>query len=116
MRSFGGCFACGLCDRGEGERIARSKGAYRGVMTLVLASSRSMPDFLAAARGFSHVPDDVLAEKERICPAGVPFRAMAAFVKGKAGSARVSLPPEAGAAASDRGARRGPRSSPEAGL
>ena len=51
MERFGRCIACGLCDRGEGARIARSGGAYRGLMELVLASSRSMPDFAAAARG-----------------------------------------------------------------
>src|SRR5580658_6810119 len=36
----GGCVACGLCDAGEGAAIVRSKGAYAGVMDLMLASSR----------------------------------------------------------------------------
>ena len=90
MGTFGGCIACGLCDRGEGERIARSGGAYVGVMQLMLAASRSMPDFGAAARGFAHVPDPVLAEKERICPGRVPMRRIARFVREKAAEARVS--------------------------
>ena len=93
MRDFGGCIACGLCDRGEADRIAGADGAYRGVMSLVLAASRSMPDFKAAAIGFAHVPSSVLSEKERICPAGVPIREIAEFVSEKAGSARPSLPP-----------------------
>jgi hypothetical protein len=92
MADFGRCIACGLCDRGESERIARSAGAYPGVMQLVLAASRSMPDFGAAAVGFAHVPDSVLAEKELICPTHVPMRKIAKFVKDKAGEARVSLP------------------------
>ena len=92
MADFGRCIACGLCDRGESERIARSSGAYPGVMQLVLAASRSMPDFGAAAIGFAHVPDDVLAEKEAICPTHVPMRKIARFVKEKASEARVSLP------------------------
>lgn len=93
MPDFGRCIACGLCDRGESDRIAESGGDYRGVMSLMLAASRSMPDFGAAAIGFSHVPDSVLAEKERICPTGVPMRAIARFVRNHAASARRSLPP-----------------------
>lgn len=92
MAEFGRCIACGLCDRGESKRIARSSGAYPGVMQLMLAASRSMPDFGAAAVAFSHVSDDVLAEKELICPTGVPMRKIAKFVRDKAGEARGSLP------------------------
>ncbi|WP_438044163.1 hypothetical protein [Sorangium sp. So ce128] len=81
---FSRCIACGRCDLGEAERIAASRGAYRGLMTVVLASSRSMPDFDAAALALAHVPEEVLAEKERICPTGVPFRELAGFVRAKA--------------------------------
>jgi hypothetical protein len=49
LPTFSRCLACGICDRGEGERIAASGGAYRGVMPLMLSASRSMPDFRAAA-------------------------------------------------------------------
>src|SRR5690242_1777463 len=66
--TFSRCFACGRCDLGEGERIREARGAYPGLMQLVLASSRSMPDFDAAARGFAFIPEDVLREKRRICP------------------------------------------------
>jgi hypothetical protein len=96
MGTFGRCIACGLCDRGEGERIARSGGAYPGVMQLMLASSRSMPDFGAAARGFAHVSDEVLAEKERLCPSEVPMRRIARFVREKAAEARPSIRAEGG--------------------
>ena len=84
LGSFGRCIACGLCDRGEAGRIAASGGAYRGVMSLILAGSRSMPDFRAAAVAFEHVPEDVLANKETVCPTGVPFRRIARFVREKA--------------------------------
>ncbi|HLV64349.1 MAG TPA: hypothetical protein VKY73_00995 [Polyangiaceae bacterium] len=92
MTGFQRCIACGLCDRGEAERIAASGGAYRGIMALVLAASRSMPDFRAAAYSFSFVPDSVLAEKETICPTGVPMRAIAAFVRAKADAVGGPLP------------------------
>lgn len=81
---LGGCIACGLCDVGEGAAAARSGGQYRGVMDLMLASSRSMPDFDAAARSFDAVGDERLAALERRCPARVPMRKVAAFVREKA--------------------------------
>lgn len=84
FHEFQRCIACGLCDRGEAERIARSGGAYRGLMPLVLAGSRSMPDYRAAAYSFGFVDEAVLADKERICPTGVPFRKIARFVREKA--------------------------------
>jgi hypothetical protein len=92
MRGFGVCIACGLCDRGERGRIERSGGAYHGVMELMLSASRSMPDFGAAALAFAHVPEDILADKELICPTGVKMRKIASFVRAKAADARVSQP------------------------
>jgi hypothetical protein len=76
-----GCVACALCDVGEGARIVQSMGAYRGVMDLMLASSRSAPDFVAAARSFAAVGSDRLAELEARCPARVPMRRLAALVR-----------------------------------
>lgn len=95
LPAFGRCIACGLCDRGEAARIAESNGTYQGLMTLVLAGSRSMPDFAAAARAFDYLPDEVLAEKEAICPTDVPFRAIARFVRAKAAEVERSLAPPA---------------------
>ncbi|HEV8550094.1 MAG TPA: hypothetical protein VGQ57_13715 [Polyangiaceae bacterium] len=90
--AFERCIACGLCDRGEAGRIARSGGAYRGVMALVIAGSRSMPEFRAAAYGFRFVPDEVLAEKELLCPVRIPFRRIAEFVQTKAAAVGGPLP------------------------
>lgn len=92
MPGFQRCIACGLCDRNEAERIAASGGAYRGLMALVLGASRSMPDFRAAAYSFSFVPEQVLAEKEQLCPTAVPFREIARFVRDKAASVGGPLP------------------------
>jgi succinate dehydrogenase/fumarate reductase-like Fe-S protein len=80
-----GCIACGLCNAGEGAAMVRSGGAYGGVMDLMLASSRSLPDYDAAARSFDAVGDDRLAELEARCPVRVPMRKVAAFVRSKAG-------------------------------
>jgi hypothetical protein len=84
LPALSGCIACGLCDVGEGAAIARSGGRYAGVMDLMLASSRNMPDFDAAALSFEAVGDERLAELETRCPARVPMRRLAAFVRAKA--------------------------------
>ena len=97
MGDFGRCIACGRCDRDDGPRIAASKGQYPGTMNLVLAATRSMPDFAAAARSFAHLNDADLERKEALCPTGVPLRRLAAFVRANAPAARVSVPRAQGA-------------------
>jgi hypothetical protein len=84
LPTLSGCIACGLCDVGEGVRAASSHGRYAGTMDLVLASSRSMPDYDAALRSFAAVSDERLAELEARCPTRVPMRRLAAFVRTKA--------------------------------
>ena len=84
LPELSGCIACGLCNSGEGARVAESGGAYAGVMDLMLASSRSMPDYDAAARSFEFVGDEALAALEGRCPARVPMRKVAEFVRAKA--------------------------------
>jgi hypothetical protein len=109
LSSFGRCIACGLCDRGEGPRIVASRGAYRGVMSLMLSASRSMPDFHAANLALVHVPDEVLADKERICPTRVPMRQIARFVRDKAKELERSLhPPSAAPRRLTEGRKRAP--------
>ena len=91
LERFSRCMACGRCDFGEAERIEASQGEYPGLMQLVLASTRSMPDFDAAARGFAHVPESVLRRKLVRCPTRVPFPELAAFVRAKAGDPPAAL-------------------------
>lgn len=97
MRRFGRCIACGRCDRGDAPRVLASKGTFRGTMGLVLAASRSMPDYRAAALGFSHLSEAALANKELLCPTRVPMREIARFVQSNAAAARVSAPAALGA-------------------
>jgi hypothetical protein len=84
LPTFNGCIACGQCNIGEGDAILRSGGRYRGVMDLMLASSRSMPDYDAASASFQAVGNDRLKDLEARCPTGVPMRKIADFVKRKA--------------------------------
>jgi hypothetical protein len=53
-------------------------------MQLVLASSRSIPEFDAAARSIAHVPEPVLASKTARCPVAIPFTDLARFLRSKA--------------------------------
>ncbi|MFO0591802.1 MAG: hypothetical protein U0441_29915 [Polyangiaceae bacterium] len=89
LQTFSRCVACGLCDVGEADRVLASRGAYPGLMSVVLASTRSMPDFDAASVALGHIPEDVLREKEAICPAGVPFVELSRFVKRKASGPKL---------------------------
>jgi len=97
MSDFGRCIACGRCDRDDGRTIVSSRGQYQGTMSIVLAATRSMPDFAAAARSFAYLNDADLKRKEALCPTGVPLRRLAAFVRANAPAARVSLPRAQGA-------------------
>lgn len=90
LPKMGGCIACGLCDLGEGARIAETGGLYGGPMDLMLASSRSMPDYDAALRSFSLVSDARLAELEARCPGRVPMRRVAELVRAKASEVDAS--------------------------
>jgi succinate dehydrogenase/fumarate reductase-like Fe-S protein len=107
MPSFGRCVACGLCDRNDRARVLASGGRFRGTMSLIIAASRSMPDYRAAALGFAHLTDDDLLERESVCPTRVPMRAIARFVRAKAEGARVSAP-------ASQGRKRMPSSMPPA--
>jgi len=107
LPAFSACIACGLCDGGEGAAMARSGGRYAGVMDLMLASSRSMPDYDAAARSFEAVGDERLAVLEARCPARVPMRQIAAFVRSKAAEVAGS-----GVAAAPSGSEGAPGSVP----
>ena len=81
---FSRCIACGRCNLGDGTRIASSHGAYPGTMALMLASSRSLPDFPVAAEALQWISDAELADKEALCPTEVPMRRIAAFIRARA--------------------------------
>ena len=91
MPTFGRCIACGRCNVGEASRVVASNGAFAGVMDLVLASSRSMPDFDAAARSFEAIDDARLEGLEAICPTEVPLRQIRGFVTRNASVTRSKM-------------------------
>jgi succinate dehydrogenase/fumarate reductase-like Fe-S protein len=84
LPSLSRCIACGRCNAGDGERIAASKGAFPGTMGLMVASSRGLPDFVAANEALQWISDEDLARKEAVCPTKVPMRRVAAFIRAHA--------------------------------
>jgi len=81
LPSLSACIACGRCDEGE----ARPQPPqWRGMMAFTLSASRSMPDYEAAAGMVARFDDDTLSRLEGRCPARIPFRRMAGFVRGYA--------------------------------
>jgi succinate dehydrogenase/fumarate reductase-like Fe-S protein len=84
LAGYGLCIACGRCNVGDAARISESRGAYPGTMALMLASSRSLPDFAAANEALRFVSDEDLRAKEGVCPANVPMRKVAAFIRNHA--------------------------------
>ncbi|HEY3593756.1 MAG TPA: hypothetical protein VGL13_07780 [Polyangiaceae bacterium] len=91
LGTFGRCIACGRCDAGDAQRITASKGAYPGTMAFMLASARSMPDFVWAEEALRWVTDDELAAKERVCPTRVPMRRIAGFVREYGVASRAAM-------------------------
>ena len=78
---------------GRARRLRRWPASHNALRQPALGDcSGCAPDYRAAAYSFSFVTDEVLAEKEKICPTQVPFRAIARFVRDKAGAVGGALP------------------------
>ncbi len=84
LPEFGRCIACGRCNTGVGGYATFSTRGSYGMMSFVLSSSRSIPDFDAAARMVSHLDDASLVVLEKGCPVGLSFRELVRFVRAKA--------------------------------
>lgn len=93
MSTFAGCIACGQCNAYDAEAIAASKGQFAGTMEIVLASSRSIPEFDLVLRSLAFTNEERLARAERLCPAHIPIRRIVRFIRTKAEEeSRLDLP------------------------
>lgn len=76
-----GCIACARCDD-------VSSGKYGGMMSVVLAASRSMPEFDAASIVVQRLVDELSPQDwdtmHSRCPARIPFDSLVAFVQSSA--------------------------------
>ena len=82
LPAMSACIGCGRCDdalRGAGRPGPQG---FAGLMQFMLSSSRSMPDFGAAAQSVQGLEDKWLQRMEVRCPSAIPFRKVVGFVRG----------------------------------
>lgn len=97
------CLACGVCDAHFGSYRDVARGALRGPSDLVLAQSRSLPDWDALAVPLAQLERGALERIERLCPARIPLREVARVASRRASALRVLREHEAGPARLPRG-------------
>lgn len=81
LSGAGRCIACARCERGDHVVRARRGPGYPGLMSLVLSASRSSPDFVHGAAGWSALTAVELQRREALCPVGVPIAQLALLVR-----------------------------------
>ena len=69
------CIACGLCE------IGSIRHKFVSPMYLSMAASRSTTDADAALQMLADYSDETLAQRERICPTGVPLVQVAQLIR-----------------------------------
>jgi succinate dehydrogenase/fumarate reductase-like Fe-S protein len=84
VSSLSRCIACGLCDAhfGAYERVAR--GSMRAPSDVMLAETRSLPDWDALEEPLAQLERGDLARMERLCPAHIPLARVVAVAKRRA--------------------------------
>jgi len=95
VASLSRCIACAACDArfDAYDRVARN--TLRAPSDLVLAASRSLPEWDALAAPIAELERGDLDALEAVCPARIPFRDLVRVAKKRAASqqeARARLP------------------------
>lgn len=88
VASLSRCIACGACDvRFDAYgRVARD--TLRAPSDLVLAASRSLPEWAALAAPIAELERGDLVALEAVCPARIPFRDVVRVARARAASQR----------------------------
>ncbi|MCC7536016.1 MAG: hypothetical protein IT379_07375 [Deltaproteobacteria bacterium] len=84
LKAFSSCIACGMCDASFAAWPSVDRAAFHGPMDLPLSYSRGMPDYDTLGRYLAQLDRGDLVRIERLCPARIPFRDLAAFARKKA--------------------------------
>ena len=100
IASLSRCIACGICDAHFGgyENVART--AMRAPSDVVLAHTRSLPDWDALAAPLAQLERGDLARIERLCPAQIPLSRVVEVAKRRAEALRAADPKSAALALS----------------
>lgn len=84
MAALSRCIACGVCDAHFEAYDAIARTVLRAPSDLVLAHSRASPDWNALLAPVAQLERGDLARLEALCPARIPFAALARLVRARA--------------------------------
>ncbi|MFW6067346.1 MAG: hypothetical protein ACOC97_03340 [Myxococcota bacterium] len=84
LAGFSRCIGCGMCDAYFAAYGRVDRRQFRAPSDLPLSYSRSLPDYDALGRYLAGLAEGDLALLERVCPTGVPFRALVLFAERQA--------------------------------
>lgn len=79
------CVACGRCDAAFDAWSRVERSVFRGPSELPRAIATGLPDVPRARRWLTQLERGDIAALERVCPTGVPFVALAAHARARAG-------------------------------
>lgn len=85
LRGASRCIACGRCDTAFDAWPHVERSVFRGPSELPRAISTGLVDAPRARRWLTQLERGDLEALERVCPTGVPFVALAAHVRARAG-------------------------------
>jgi succinate dehydrogenase/fumarate reductase-like Fe-S protein len=94
VASLSKCIACGICDASFGPYHGIARSSLRGPSDLVLAQSRSLPDWDALAPALAQLERGRVEEIEALCPAQVPFERVLRVAKKRAEALRAAREPD----------------------
>jgi succinate dehydrogenase/fumarate reductase-like Fe-S protein len=84
VQALSRCIACGLCDAHFSAYREVDRARFRAPSDLPLSHTRSLPDYDALDAYLGELRKGDLRRLEKVCPVGVPFEHLAAFVERKA--------------------------------
>lgn len=90
VASLSRCIACGICDANFGSYDDVARTAMRAPSDVVLAHSRSLPDWDALALPLAQLERGDLARIERLCPAQIPLARVVEVARRRAEALRAA--------------------------
>ncbi|AKF10675.1 hypothetical protein [Sandaracinus amylolyticus] len=96
VASLSRCIACGICDAHFGDFTNVARSTMRAPSDVVLAHTRSLPDWDALVRPLAQLERGDLARIERLCPAQIPLARVVEVARRRAEALRAeraSAPP-----------------------
>lgn len=86
------CIACGRCDAAFDAWPHVERAIFRGPSELPRAIATGLPDVPRSRRWLTQLERGDLRALERVCPTGVPFVALAAHARARAGQDPPPVP------------------------